>query len=104
MRLLRVNPAVEGLNYIPLLRDAIVRAKPSPTPALLRTAALAPADRPGAFDAFWRATRATARRMSQRVVAARMAQAQRLIESETRRLFGRESGAFDRDAIGSRYY
>jgi hypothetical protein len=57
----------------------------------------------GLFQAFWQSAAGTARRMGQRVVEARMAQARRLIESDTRRLFGREARTFDRYAIGSRY-
>jgi len=104
MRLHRVGPAVGGLSHFPFLRDVIVPANASPSPAPLLTAALAAGDRSGAFEALWQSATAIARRMGQRVVEARIARAQRLIESETRRLFGREARTFDRDAVGSRYY
>ena len=103
MRLRPVGPGIGGLNYSPLLRDVPQRER-SAAPALLGRALAAHADRSDCRPTLWQALAAGARRMGRRVVDARMAQAERLIEVESRRLFGRETGPFNGDAFGSRYY
>ena len=103
MRLRQVGPGIGGLNYSPLLRDipriARSKAREQPMPAAAAAAALA--DR---GQTLWQAATASARQMGRRVVDARMAQAERLIQLESRRLFGREARPFNGNAIGSRYY
>jgi hypothetical protein len=103
MRLRRVGPGIGGLYYPNLLKSDR-GLEPYAVPVLLSAKATAPAAPAGRMHAIWASAAATARRMGRAVVDARMAQAQRLIERETRRLSGRDGNATGRDAIGSRYY
>lgn len=102
MRLRRVGPGIGGLYYSPLLQDAR-----SVEPTLAKAAhEAAQADaRPagGRLQALWAATVRLARRMADRYVEARMAQARRHIEMATT-VYRYDSLARGRDAIGSRYY
>lgn len=94
MRLRRVGPGVGGLYYPNLLkRDGTVDSRAVP--------AAAPASR---LPAAWARLAAAARQAGRAVNDARMAQAERMIEMETRRLAGRDGGAAGRDEVGSRYY
>lgn len=102
MRLRRVGPGIGGLYYPNLLKhDAI---EPRVIPAL-SSAKVAAADAPlGRPQAAWRSIVAAARRVGRAVIDARMAQAERLIELEARRLADRDGGVPDRVAVGPRYY
>jgi hypothetical protein len=99
MRLREIGPGIGGLNYAPLLRDTnesklrrALAQMPQQTAATVR--------RPG----LWQSIRATARKMGQALVEARMAQARRMVELETARFRARDGTTVDRDAFGSRYY
>jgi hypothetical protein len=96
MRLRRVGPGIGGLYYPNLLKSDR-GLEPRSVPVLLSAKATAPAAPDGRLRMIWRSAAATARRMGRAVIDARMAQARRMIELESRRLAGR-------DAIGSRYY
>jgi len=103
MRLRRVGPGIGGLYYSPLLQDA--RSLES-IPARPESAAPVQADaRPssGRVQALWAATVRLARRMADRFVEARMAQARRHIEMATT-VYRYDGTGRSRDAIGSRYY
>lgn len=94
MRLRRVGPGIGGLYYPNLIkREGTLEPRAVP--------AAAPASR---LPAAWAWLTAAAQRAGQAVIDARMAQAERMIEMETRRLAGRDGGVAERDALGSRYY
>jgi hypothetical protein len=98
MRLREVGPGIGGLNYAPLLRNIDERKMRR---ALDRLPVQGIESEP--LERLWRDIRAAARKMGQAIIAARMAQARRIIELETAHL--RADGTrHSRDAIGVRYY
>jgi hypothetical protein len=102
MRLRRVGPGIGGLYYPNLLkRDG---GEPRASAALLSTKAAAANAPSSPLRATWTSFVAAARRMGQALIEARMAQAERMVEMQTRRLADRDGGAPDRAAVGPRYY
>jgi hypothetical protein len=99
MRLRNVGPGIGGLNYDPLLRQRNEKA-------LRRALARLPNDDAelASLSRLWKSISATAKVMGERVVAARMAQAQRLIEVEQIRLSLSAGEPYRRGFIGARYY
>jgi len=99
MRLRNVGPGIGGLNYGPLLRQRNEKA-------LRRALARLPNDDAEAawLSSLWQSLRAKAKVIGQRYVAARMAQAQRLIDFEQARLARSEGDGYRRGVIGARYY
>jgi hypothetical protein len=102
MRLRQVGPGIGGLNYAPLLKN--VRRPKAPVDAALLTADAAATGASAGIHGVGNAVVAAVKRIGQRLIAARKAQAEHLIAAQSRRLASRDGLAFDRDAIGSRYY
>lgn len=102
MRLRPIGPGVGGLNYSSLLRDSDNMAK--------TTRAIHRLPRPESIDqwssgarAAWQALVVAARRLGERFVEVRQAQAQAHI-ARTTALLGRAGKPLSRDDIGARYY
>jgi hypothetical protein len=100
MHLRDVGPGIGGLNYGPLLRHRNEKAMRRALSRLPQEGETKLA-RPGGL---WQSILVTMRNMGRRLIAARMAEAERLVELETARYRGHDGLRSGRGAIGSRYY